>query len=84
MHMSQDCRHAPLMTLLKTLGMHHKTHTMMTRYGNHDTEDIPAPQDSAILDLRPPDHTIPRQDSDSSNEYKEKTYTCCHLAELLE
>ena len=33
---------------------------MTARYGNHDMEDVPAPQDSAALDLVPPDHTIPR------------------------
>ena len=38
--MSQDCRQSPLKTQLNTPGMCHKTHTM-TRYGNHDMEDVP-------------------------------------------
>ena len=82
--MSQGCRQSPLKALLNTLGTCHKTHTMTIRYGNNDAEDVPALQDLACLDLAPPDHTMPRQDSDSSNKYNEETDTHCHLAELLE
>ena len=82
--MSWDCRQSSLKTLLNTLGMHHKAHTMTIRYGNHDAKDIPAPQDSASLDHVPPEHTMPGQDSDSSNEYNEETDTHCPLAEFLE
>ena len=72
---------SPLKALLNTLGTCHKTHTMTTRYVNHDAEGVPAPQDSAPLVLAPPDHTMPRWRSDSSNEYNEETDTCCPLAE---
>ena len=47
-------------------------------------EDVPAPQHSASLDHAPPDHTMPRGDNESFNEYSEETHTCCPLAELLE
>ena len=52
-HMSQDHRQSPLKALLNTFGMYKKTHTMTTRYGSHDTEDIPATQDSVPLDIAP-------------------------------
>ena len=57
---------------------------MASRYGNHDTEDIPATQDSAPLDLVPPECIMPEGDNESSDEYCEETDTCHHLAELLE
>ena len=38
-------------------------------------EDVPAPEDSAPLDLAPPDHTMPGGDNESSNEYSEETDT---------
>ena len=41
---------------------------MATRYGSHDTENIPDTQDSTPLDLMPQDHFVPEEDSDSSNE----------------
>ena len=44
---------------------------------NHCLETVP-------LDLVPPDHTMPRQESESSNKYIEEPNTCCHLAELLD
>ena len=81
--MSWDCRQSPLKTLLNTLGAHHKTH-IMTRYENHNMEDVPVPQDSAPPDLAPPDHTMPRGDNESSDEYSEDNDTCHPLAELLE
>ena len=56
---------------------------MTTRYG-YDAEDVPASQGSACLDLVPPDHTMPRQDSDSSDEDNEETGSHHPLAELLE
>ena len=84
MHMSHDLRQPPLKTLLNTLGTYHKIHTTTTRYGNHDTEDAPAPNESASLDLVPPDHIMLRHDSDSSDEYSEETDTHHPLAELLE
>ena len=57
---------------------------MTTRYGSHDTEDIPAIQDSDSLDLAPLEHTMPEGDSESSDKYREETDTHCPLAELLE
>ena len=82
MHMSQP-QIVTLKALLNTLRICHKTHTMTTRYGNHDTEDVPAPQDSVPLDRAPPDHTMPRGDNESSDKYSEETNTPCPLAELL-
>ena len=41
-------------------------------------------QDSASLGLALPDPTMPRGDSDSSNEYNEETDTGCPLPELQE
>ena len=64
--------------------MCHKTHTMTTRYGNNDMEDIPATQDSTPLDIAPLEHTMPEGDNKSSNKYREETDTCHPLAELLE
>ena len=55
---------------------------MTTRYGNHDTGDVPAPQVTLPLDLVPQDHTIPGHASESCDEYSEEPDTCCHLAEL--
>ena len=55
-----------------------------TRYGSHDTEDVPAMQDSHLLDLTPLDHTMPEGDNESSDEYCKETDTCYPLAELLE
>ena len=57
---------------------------MTTRYENHDMEEAPASQDSASLDLVPPDHTMPRGDYESFDEYSEETHTSYPLAELLE
>ena len=62
--------------------MHHKTYTTTTRCRNHDTADVPAPQDTALLDLAPPDHTMPGSEGESSSEYSEEPYTCHHLAEF--
>ena len=56
----------------------------MKRYINHDTEDIPFIEDSAPLDLVPLDHTISKDDNESSEEYSKETVTQCPLAELLE
>ena len=39
------------------------------------TQDIPAIQDSVPLDLVPPEHTIPRGDNESYDEYYEENYT---------
>ena len=64
--------------------MHHKTHSMATRYRDHDTEDVPAPQDSTPLDLVSPDHTMPRYESESSDKCNEEPDTHLHLAELQE
>ena len=67
-HMSKDHRQSPLKALLNTFGMHHKAHTM-TRYGSQDTEGVPATQDSASLDLAPPEKNMSNGDSESSDEY---------------
>ena len=77
MHMSKDHRQSALKALLNTLEMCHKIHTMTTRYGNHDMEDVPSFQGSAPLDLVPPDHTMPRGDNESYD-------TPCPLTELLQ
>ena len=47
-------------------------------------EDVPASQDSAPLDLLPPDHTMPRRHIESFDGYSEESDTCCPLAEVLE
>ena len=57
---------------------------MATRYGKHDIESVPALQSSALLDLTSTDYIMPRQDSDSSEEYSEETDTHHSLSELLE
>ena len=57
---------------------------MATRYGSHDMEDISATQDSAPLDLALPEHTMPRGDNESYDEYCEETDTHHPLAKLLE
>ena len=72
--MSQDHGQSPLKALLKTFGMHHKTHSIATRYGSQDTEDIPDTQDP--LDIKPQDHPVAEGDNDSSDEYCEETDTC--------
>ena len=82
--MSQDCRQSPKKALLNTFGTCHKTDIMETSYRSHDTEDIPAIQDSAPLDIVPLEHPMPEGDNESSDEYCEETNTCCPLAELLE
>ena len=82
MHMSHDCRQSPLKALLKKFGTCHKTHTMTTRYRNHDTVNVPALQDTTPLDLVPPDHTMPGWESESSDKYSEEPNTHHHLAEL--
>ena len=46
--------------------------------------DIPATQDSDPLDLAPLEHTMPRGDNESSDEYCEETDTYHPLTELLE
>ena len=55
---------------------------MTTRYGNHDTGDVSTPQESAPLDLAPPDHTMPRGDNESPDEYSKETDTHSPLAQL--
>ena len=75
-HKSQGYRQWLLQALLNTFGTCHKTHTMTTRYEDHDTEDIPATQDSASLDLVPPEHPIQEEDNESSDENCEETNTC--------
>ena len=57
---------------------------MATRYGSHDTEDVPATQDSAPLDLAPPEHPMPEGYNELSDEYCEETDTHHPLAELLQ
>ena len=57
---------------------------MTRRYGNHNTEDFSAPQDSATLDLAPQDHAMAKLDSYSSDKYSKEIDTCHPLAELLE
>ena len=64
--------------------MHYKTHSIATRCRSHDTEDIPATQDSPTLDLAPPEHHMSEGDSESSDEYCEEIDTCHPLFELLE
>ena len=64
--------------------MCHKTHGMEARYGSHDTEDIPATQDSPPLDLASQEHCMPEGDNESSDEYCEETDTHHPLGELLE
>ena len=70
--------------LLNTFGTYYKTHSMVTRYGSHDTEDAPATEDSPSLDLVPPEHSMPEGDNELSDEYCEETDTCHPLFELLE
>ena len=84
MHMSQDCRQSPLKALLNTFGTYYKTQGMVTRYGSHDTEDIPDTKDSIPLDLILQDDPVPEADNDSSNEYCEETDTHHLLGDLLE
>ena len=79
--MSQDHRQFPL-KVLNTSGMCHKTHGMVTRYGSHDTEGVPAAQDSSPLDLSPPEHPMPEGDNESCDENCEETDTRHPLAEL--
>ena len=57
---------------------------MTKRYGSHDTEDVPATQNSDPLDLAPLEHTIPGGANESSDECCEETDTNHPLAELLE
>ena len=57
---------------------------MVTRYGSHDTEDVPASKDSPPLDLVPLEHPMLDGDSELSNKYGEESDTHHHLAELLE
>ena len=82
--MFQDHRQSPLEALLNTFGTCHKTHSMATRYGSQDTEDIPDTQDSDPLDLVPQDHPVPEGDNVSSDEYCEETGSYHPLADLLE
>ena len=82
--MSQDHRQSALKALLNTFGTHCKTHGMVTRYGNHDTEHVPDAQDSTPLNLAPQDQPMLEGDNDSSDKYCEETDTCCPLADLLE
>ena len=57
---------------------------MTTRYGIHDTKDVPDPQNSASLDFAPPDHTMAKRDKESFDKYSEEAHTHYLLAELLE
>ena len=57
---------------------------MATRYGSHDTEDIPAAQDSPPLDPVPPEHPMQEGDNELSDKYCEETNNYHPLAELLE
>ena len=59
------------------------THGMGTRYGTHDTEDVPDTENSTPLDLMPQDLPVPEVDNDSSDEYCEETDTHHPLADLL-
>ena len=47
-------------------------------------EDVPATQGSHPLDLAPLEHTMPKGDDESSDEYCEETNIHHPLAELLE
>ena len=60
------------------------THSMVSRYGIQDTEDIPITQDSTPLDLAPQDHPMLERDNDPSDEYCEETDTCHPFSDLLE
>ena len=82
--MFQDHRQSPLKALLNTFGMYRKTHSMVTRYGSHDTENIPPTQDSPPLDLAPEEHHMLKGDNESSEECCEETDTHYPLAELSE
>ena len=82
--MSQDHRQSPLKALLNTFGMCHKTHGMVTRYGNQDTEDIPDTQYSTPLHLMPQVQPMLEEDSDSSDENCEETDTHHPSADVLE
>ena len=64
--------------------MFHKTHIMTTRYTGHDTEDVPATQKSALLDLVPWEHPKPEGDNESSDECCEEIDTYHPSTELLE
>ena len=59
------------------------------RYGNqtimyNDTEDMPAPQNTASLDNIPLNYSMPKQDGESSAKYSENPDPYCDLARLLE
>ena len=73
-----------LKALLSTFGMSCKTHSMGTRYGSKDTENIPDTKDSTPLVLIPQNHPMLEEDNDSSDEYCEDTDTHCPLVDLLE
>ena len=45
-------------------------------------ENFPSTHDSDPLDLVPPEHTIPRGDNESLDEYSEETDTYCPFAEF--
>ena len=47
-----------------------------------DTEDPPAPQDTAPLDNIPPNHSMAEQDGESSTKYSESPDPYCDLAKL--
>ena len=55
---------------------------MTTRTGNHDTEDVPALQDSASMDLVPPDINMPGWERESCDEYSKEPDTIHLLAKL--
>ena len=84
MQMTHNCRQSPLEALLNNFRKYNKTHGMTMRYGNQtimhkDTEDVPAPPDNTPLN-----HSIHRQDSESSTEYSEEPDPHCDLADLQE
>ena len=83
MHMSQDHRQSPLKALLKHL-WNALQDTMAARYGSHDTEEVPATQAIALLDIMPPEHPMPEGDNESPNAYCEESDTHCPLAKLIE
>ena len=47
-------------------------------------KDVSSTQDSDSLDLALPEHTMPRADNESSDEYCQETDSFCPLAELVE
>ena len=49
-----------------------------------DTEDMPAPHNTASLENTPPSHSIAEQNGESTAKYSNDSNTKCDLVELQE